>query len=160
MVNARVKWANFLSGLGFRVFLVRENTKTPRPFGWQTEATRDPETIESWWTLYPQDNIGCITGEGLSVIDLDVHGETSGIDTWIALCEQNGTEPFATLAFRTASGGLHLIYRDPDRLVPTTAGQLGPGIDTRGVGGLIVGPGSVIDGTMYTVANDNPIATL
>ena len=35
----------------------------------------------------------------------------------------------------TASGGVHLIYRG---IIKTTVGVLGDGIDTRGVGGMIV----------------------
>lgn len=57
----------------------------------------------------------------------------------------------------------------PGLIIGSTAGRhprspLGPGIDTRGpgrggLGGYLVGPGSIVDGQPYTIERDLSIAT-
>ena len=64
-----------------------------------------------------------------------------------------------TAVARTWSGGWHEYYRlPPGVVVRNTVSQLGQGIDTRGFGGLVVGPGSEIDGKRYEWVDDVPLA--
>ena len=68
-----------------------------------------------------------------------------------ALCERHGQPlPFETFMVRTGRGGLHLYFTAPPGVrLGNTAGELGRGlgwlIDTRGHGGYVVAPGSVVD---------------
>ncbi|MER8068303.1 bifunctional DNA primase/polymerase [Streptomyces sp. NPDC094034] len=49
-----------------------------------------------------------------------------------------------TVVILTPSGGRHIwLTGPPDVVVPNSAGRLAPGIDVRGAGGYLVGPGSV-----------------
>jgi hypothetical protein len=80
------------------------------------------------------------------VLDLDIDRGTG---------ERIGERSLAALGFghlltdtrqprvRTPSGGLHLLFAHPGEGTGTTAGRLGPKIDTRGDGGYVIGPGTV-----------------
>jgi hypothetical protein len=53
----------------------------------------------------------------------------------------------------TPSGGRHIwLTGPPDVAVPNSAGRLAPGIDIRGAGGYLVGPGSRTDQGVYAAA--------
>ncbi len=98
---------------------------------WRTydESTKDPSG-----------GYGIQTGHfnGIFVVDLDVRPDKNGIESIAKL----GTLP-DTLAVLTPSGGVHLYFRlPPDLYVPCSRGELGPGIDIKGEGGYVVGPGS------------------
>ncbi len=85
---------------------------------------------------------GLCTGErsGVIVIDLDRRPD-KGIDGLAAL-QALGEVP-NTLTVLTPSGGFHLYYRWPGFRVPNSASRLGPGIDIRGDGGMVVIPDSM-----------------
>ena len=61
-----------------------------------------------------------------------------------------------TFTVRTPSGGLHLYFTAPDKSLGNTVGKLGRQIDTRGVGGYVVGPGSVCRTGYYTIVTRSP----
>lgn len=122
------EWALYLANLGFQVFPLRPNSKQPLYRGWQDIATTDPGKIATLWEGHPNANIG-IHCDGVGVVDLDVKNGKDGIAAWEAL---GGS--FDTLTFQTPSGGLHLVFNDPDRHFINSAGLVGPGIDTRGFG--------------------------
>lgn len=88
---------------------------------------------------------GLLTGErsgGIVVLDVDRKPGVDGFATLERLEALHGPLPAATLSVRSPSGGLHLYLRGADRY-KTQGGQLGPGLDVRGEGGLVVVPGSV-----------------
>lgn len=143
-----------LAARGLRVFPLIANGKLPSFAGWKDAATTDPATIRQWFEATDR-NIGILC-DGVAAIDLDCKGGKDGVAAWTAL--GGGLD---TLQFRTASGGRHLLYRDPGGIVNNTAGKLGDGIDTRGQGGgYIVAPGSTINGNAYSIVEDRPIALL
>lgn len=77
-------------------------------------------------------------------LDLDRKNGADGIEALRALADQHGFTIPRTVTVATPSGGLHLWLTAPANVrVPNTAGLLGPGIDTRGAGGYLVGPGSL-----------------
>lgn len=135
---------------GFKVFPVIPNGKSPLIAGWQALATRDESTIRQWWTDAPESNIGIPTSDFL-VIDVD-KGK-GGIESFREL---SLIEDFPkTLTSQTQSGGAHVIYRLPPNLrVRGGVDVLGKGIDVRSAGGLIVAPGSTIDGRPYIWRNE------
>ncbi|WOT34268.1 bifunctional DNA primase/polymerase [Streptomyces coeruleorubidus] len=82
------------------------------------------------------------------------------------LCERH-SQPFPddTYRVRTWSGGTHLYFAAPEgEALRNTAGDsargLGWKVDTRAVGGLVVGAGSAFAGESYTVAQHAPVAPL
>ena len=143
--NEKLNSALQLAAEGFKVFPLIPDQKIPMKKGWQKLATNDPVEVEKlfrWGDM----NIGLRTGEGLLVIDLDVKGGNDGIKTledWELL---NGRLP-PTRTSRTASGGLHLLYRTSEVVKNKTGVHIG--VDIRGDGGYIVAPGSTINGKPY-----------
>ncbi|WHM37664.1 bifunctional DNA primase/polymerase [Streptomyces sp. BPTC-684] len=58
-----------------------------------------------------------------------------------------------TVVVITPSGGRHIwLTGPPDRVVPNSASRLAPGIDVRGAGGYLVGPGSLTGNGVYRLA--------
>lgn len=140
MINVAID----LARQGFRVFPLLVNGKKPWRKGWQAWATSDPMELVDRWPP-GEHNVGVVTGHGFFVVDVDV--KRGGLDTLEELKKQGW---FAgTYTVRTASGGLHYYVKSPPgAFVPNSINRW-PGIDVRGVGGLVVGAGSKIDGKRY-----------
>jgi hypothetical protein len=87
-----------------------------------------------------------------------------GRNVFTALCASHGRPvPADTFIVATPSGGWHLYYQAPHgpplrNTKGGTARALGDAIDTRGHGGYVVAPGSVIGPRIYTVVRDRPAA--
>jgi hypothetical protein len=140
-----------LAEAGFHVFRLRPNTKFPVA-KWPQEATNDPARVRELWADGAPYNIGLATGpSGLAVLDLDRKNGNDGVAGFRRLCEAHGTsirDLPPTISVATASGGAHVYYRGR---AGNSAHKLAPGIDTRGEGGYVVGPGSLIDGKPYVL---------
>ena len=147
---------------GWYVFPLRPGDKRPLPgfTSWETRATRRPEQITHWWTEAPH-NIGIATGpSGLLVIDCDASEDSPqwrlvGDDVEIA-----GKALPRTQTVQTPNGGLHLYFSAGGRSLKSTAGKLGKHIDTRGIGGYVVGPGSRLTSGYYRIVSQSPVAQL
>ncbi|PBC62695.1 DNA primase [Streptomyces sp. Tue6028] len=121
------------------------------------DASADPRRIRELFAAAPW-----ATGYGIACglhphhligIDLDTK---SGTDSSAALRELALRHLFTipeTVVVLTPSGGRHLwLSGPPDLVVPNSAGRLAPGIDIRGAGGYLVGPGSRTDHGVYSTA--------
>ncbi|MFD3512609.1 bifunctional DNA primase/polymerase [Streptomyces sp. NPDC058657] len=121
------------------------------------DASTDPAVVRALFAAAPR-----ATGYGIACgspphhligIDLDTkHG-----DDPVAALEQLGrAHDFAlppTVTVVTPSGGRHLWLTGPsDLAVPNSASRLAPGIDIRGAGGYLVGPGSLTRHGVYRLA--------
>jgi len=155
---------------GWPVFPLRPGDKRPAITAWEQRATTDRDRVERCWT-HGSYNIGIATGPAsLVVIDLDTpkdaddtppaawadRGVIDGADVLAVLCERHG-EPYPadTYTVRTGRGGTHLYFTAPEGIgLRNTAGGLGWKVDTRAVGGYVVGPGSVVSGRPYTAVYD------
>jgi len=141
------------SQLGFRVFPLVPGTKRPAIEGWKARATSDLNQIREWWaggefTGYP---VGIATGHGsaLWVLDLDRKNGVDGFASLRDLAAQHGStlaDFTATMTVATPSGGAHLYFRwneavDAQGGAHNSSSYLGPGIDVRGIGGLVKAPG-------------------
>lgn len=132
-----------------RLFPLLPNSKRPAIDKWPLKATNDRKTLERWFDSSKGYNVGVATGHGLIVVDVDVKKGAPGLDS-LELLDMEGLPQ--SLRVRTPSGGLH-IYLLTDEDIPNSVNSLDgyPGIDIRGKGGYVVGPGSTIDGEAYTI---------
>lgn len=150
--QTKTEHAKRLAALGFYVFPVVPNGKTPAVTGWQEKATRTPGDFGDC-------NIGISTSrfgndEALIVVDVDNKGVKRGSLELLRL-ELDGWELPDTFSVRTPTGGRHLFYRCS---APVRQGvnTLGPGLDVRSKGGYVVGAGSTIAGGEYAFERDQP----
>jgi len=151
---ARIDEALRLAERGFYLFPVVANGKVPAISDWQEHATRDADTLTEW---FAQDyNIGISTSrygesQALVVVDVDTKNGKDGNAELFNL-DMQGYELPVTFEQSTPSGGRHLIYV-ADKPCRQGTDVLGRGLDIRSQGGLIVGPGSAIDGKAYRQIN-------
>jgi hypothetical protein len=141
------------SQLGFKVFPLAPETKRPAMKGGKGAATSDLDQIRDWWAggEFTGCPVGIATGPGSGVwiLDIDVKHGISGFDSFRDLCQANNTPASAfadTITVATPSGGAHLYFRWNDECateggVRGSSGHLGPGLDVRGIGGLVKAPG-------------------
>lgn len=149
-----------LAEAGFAVFPCHESgaaSKKPKPgVYWRDASTAAAAKIERWWGQWPDALVGLDCGKsGLVVIDADRHGGPDGVAAWGVLVEEHG-DPGAP-AVATPSDGVHYYFRQPADGEPLGNRQQGlpPGINVRGRGGYVIGPGSGLpDGRVYEPAGD------
>ncbi|WP_329210511.1 bifunctional DNA primase/polymerase [Streptomyces sp. NBC_01708] len=123
------------------------------------DATTDPAAVRALFAAAPR-----ATGYGIACgrephrligIDLDIdtaHGNDSVAALQHLALQHLFTIP-ATVTVLTPSGGRHLWLAGPSGVsVPNSASRLAPGIDVRGAGGYLVGPGSVTTHGRYRLA--------
>ncbi|MFG2640912.1 bifunctional DNA primase/polymerase [Streptomyces sp. NPDC048370] len=124
------------------------------------DATTDPVGVRALFAAAPW-----ATGYGIACgrpphhligVDLDVKHADAPADVTAELrhlaLEHLFTLP-PTVTVLTPSGGRHLwLTGPPDVVVPNSASRLAPGIDIRGAGGYLVGPGSVTAKGAYRLA--------
>lgn len=103
-------------------------------------ASADPEVIAGWARRYSRNGVGLPTGPDSGILVLDVDGQ-AGRDSLRRIEEQHGPLP---VTWRTERGlGGHTYFACPSEPWATnTARVLGPGLDTRGAGGMVVVPPS------------------
>ncbi len=119
-----------------------------------------PATIALWWSNHPGASIAVATGpSGLVVVDLD--GD-EGMESWGRLAAEHGDVPTASVSTGRDGGGLHLWYRAPEGVrIPNSVGKIAPGIDVRGVGGMVLAPPSLHrTGRRYWWRDRLPLAEL
>jgi hypothetical protein len=119
------------------------------------DATTDPARIRALFAVAPW-----ATGYGVACglapyhligVDLDVKHGYDGVTALFGLAETQGFVLPQTVTVLTPSGGRHLWFTAPGP-VPNSVGRLGPGIDVRGTGGYVVGPGSRTVAGRYVLA--------
>lgn len=151
-----VAGALYLYDQGLKVFPCVPNGKEPAFNGWQewaAKATR--KRIEEFGKANAMHNWG-VECSGFLVIDLDKKNGKNGEASLKNILDKGGHQLPKTLRVRTTSGGRHLYYQAENG--KNTVGALGEGIDTRGVGGYVVAPGSRIDDKAYELECQDPIA--
>ncbi len=119
------------------------------------DATTDPARIRAMFALAPWATgygIACGVAPAFLIgVDLDVKHGADGVSALRALADAHGFTVPPTITVVTPSGGRHLWFM-ADAPVPNSVGRLAPGIDIRGAGGYVVGPGSRTVAGRYLLA--------
>ena len=135
---------------GHSIFPIQPRSKFPlTPHGFK-DATTDAHVITTWWTQWPDANIGAPTGKAAGFIVVDVDPRHGGDDALSELEQQHGALPSTVMAL-TGGGGVHYFFRYPDdRDIRCSTAVVGAGLDVKGDGGYIVLPPSIHpNGTAY-----------
>lgn len=127
--------------------------KVPYLRGWPDAASTHENTINLWWQQYPDAVVGLPCGpNNLFVVDCDRKGQgkPDGVALFEAECRRVGIDLSGCPIVETPSTGHHYYFRAPSDPLRNTVGRLGESIDTRGLGGYVIAPGSVLpDGRSY-----------
>jgi putative DNA primase/helicase len=110
-------------------------------------ATRDAGEIRHDFFCWPDANIGIPTGDenGFWVLDIDTkEGHSAdGFASLAALEARYGKLP-QTLSAQSPTGSIHLYFKWPaDVVIKGTTSEIGPGIDVRAKGNMVIAPPSV-----------------
>lgn len=132
---------------GWFVFPLQPGLKVPYAgFPWKERSTNDVDIIRKAGAseLYAGCNWALDTGRSeIFVLDVDNKPDANGFESLKSLPPIDS--PFKV---RTPSGGLHIYFTG---LGPNTVNKLGPGLDSRGVGGYVLIPGSQVNGRFYDI---------
>ena len=104
------------------------------------DATKNMTSLRRNFLENPGANYGVRTGGKPDIFVLDIDGSV-GKRNLLGLIEKNGRLP-KTVIVETGNGQ-HRYFRGDGRKIRNSAGKLGKGLDIRGDGGYVVGPGSV-----------------
>lgn len=145
-----------LAGLGLSVIPVGAGPDRKRPLArWSEHQQRratDAE-IRDWFSQWPDAGVGIVTGPISGIVVIDIDPRHGGDVTWRDMIWRHGS-PEHTWSVQTPSRGMHHYFRMPPGAPwRNTAGDIGPGIDTRAAGGCITCPPTVRpDGRRYVWA--------
>ena len=140
--------------MGYAVFPCVPGGKAPATKHGCKDATTDEARIRAWWQKQPGANIGLATA-GLIVVDID-----GAENPWLADQPNRQQTLAASPLSLTPSGGRHHVFRQPTgKSWGNSSGKLAPKVDTRGNGGYIVAPPSVVDGKAYRWAEGAELMT-
>lgn len=153
-----VDGALYMFELGYKVFPLKSNEKTPAIEGWQNWAeTATQYKIESYATAQPMANWGVYCGASkLVVLDVDNKDSKVGNESLKALIADNSKLP-NTLTVVTPTKGYHIYFSGSAK---NSASSLAKDLDIRGEGGYVVCPGSRIDNLAYEITEDYPVSAI
>lgn len=135
-------------------FPLKANSKLPAtPNGFKDAKTEWPEGT------YSNKNVGIRTGIESGIVVLDIDEKSGGYQSLERLEKELGQLP-KTYTVKTGGGGRHYYFKHPGEPVKNKVG-LFKGIDLRGDGGYVVGPGSTHEsGSKYEVIDNAELAEL
>lgn len=151
----KLEHAERLMEMGFHVFPLVANSKTPAIVGFPQFAAKTKEDVYRYWFDIVMDqsrpeNIGISTSSftlagretHLVAIDVDNKDGKQGSEELKKLALIHGPLP-ETFVQTTPTGGLHFVFHTP-RLLRQSVSKLAPGLDIRAKGGYLVGAGSTV----------------
>lgn len=121
----------------------------------QMDATTDPETIKRWFAYGHQLNIAIqLSQSGLCAIDIDPR---NGGELTLENVEAKYGKLRSDVEQLTGGGGQHFVYSNPHG-IQALPGKLGPGIDVKANGYIMVWPSLHVSGLLYEwEASSDPI---
>lgn len=135
---------------------LKNGRKYPVVRKWQDRVWSEfTDEEKQGWTGY---GVNCGRA-GLVVIDCDRHDKSAdGVKNFHDLCNEHGFDPETTFAVSTPSGGRHYYFSrkgvDEDVKIGNSPGGLPDGVDVRGFGGQVVGPGSRTSDGEYRIVSE------
>jgi hypothetical protein len=136
--------------IGWHVLPLEPRTKVPLgklvPRG-MLDASTDIETLRSWWARCPDAGIGiALSRSGLVAIDIDPRN--GGTETFDQLQAAHGKLTSDVMAY-TGGGGEHHVFIVPQAAQISLPGTLGPGVDLKANGYIVVEPSFHPSGKQY-----------
>jgi Bifunctional DNA primase/polymerase, N-terminal/Primase C terminal 2 (PriCT-2) len=157
---AKRGWAIFPVPPGTRKSQKSAKSSSRRLWG----MTSDPVEIESDFRQWPDAGVGIPTGEVNSffVVEADtLEGHNvDGLASLKALEAEHGQLP-ETLMVESPTGSVHRYFnwpKTPGMDIRNSGSKLGPGIDVKGNGGMVIAPPTKTKKGVYRWVNDLPIA--
>jgi hypothetical protein len=130
--------ARAYAAAGIPIFPCVPNEKRPATRHGFHDATTDKAQIIEWWRRMPEANIATEPeASGHAVIDADPGSDIDRLGLPVTRTHRSPR-------------GRHFIFRGS---LPSTSGRLGEHIDTRGVGGYLILPPSIVNGREYRIIN-------
>lgn len=123
-----------------KILPLKQKGKAPIHNGGVHNATDDLKELKAYFNEHPSANYGIATGQPSNLVVIDVDGER-GKKSLRKLVAAHG-KLRKTVVVETGNGQ-HYWFRPGKAIFRNSAGRLGDGIDIRGDGGYIVGPGSL-----------------
>lgn len=119
--------------------------KHPMLPGWQQASTTDAATIATWWDRWPKAHIGIHLSKS-RLVALDIDPRNGGLDTIERLESSHNQKIAAAVQAMTGGGGVHHVYATEAAQV---RGSLGPGVDVKHHGYIVVEPSEHYSGGRY-----------
>lgn len=158
-LSTPLAWACKYAEAGWHVLPLEPKGKAPLgklvPRG-MLDATTDLAQIRAWWATSPHANVGiALAPSGLVAIDVDPRN--GGTETFEQLQAEHGSLRSDVMAF-TGGGGEHHVFVVPPGVHVSLPGTLGPGIDLKANGYIVVEPSLHPSGKQYGwEASSNPL---
>ena len=111
------------------------------------DATTDASTIDTWWRAMPRANI-CVVLSASHLVAIDIDPRNGGDVSIEDLEARHGLLRSDVLQL-TGGGGEHRVFSVPAGQAFQLPGQLGPGIDVKHNGYIVVEPSSHVSGHAY-----------
>ena len=158
-LSTPLAWACKYADAGWHVLPLEPRGKAPMgklvPRG-MLDATTNTTLIRRWWAQAPQANVGiALAQSGLVAVDVDPRN--GGSETFEQLQAEHGSLRSEVMAF-TGGGGEHHVFLVPPGTQVSLPGTLGPGIDLKCNGYIVVEPSVHPSGKAYGwEASSNPL---
>lgn len=149
-LSTPLAYALAYAAIGWHVLPLEPNAKQPLgrlvPRG-MLDATTDAATIRQWWGKVPSAGIGiALAPSGLVAIDVDPRN--GGTATFDDLQAAHGSLRSEVMAL-TGGGGEHHVFVVPPGHQVNLPGTLGPGVDLKANGYIVVEPSLHPSGKAY-----------
>ena len=158
-LSTPLAWALRYAEAGWHVLPLEPRGKQPLgrlvPRG-MLDASTDATVVRGWWSKAPAANIGvALAQSGLVAIDVDPRN--GGTETFEQLQAEHGSLRSEVMAF-TGGGGEHHVFLVPPGAQLNLPGTLGPGVDLKANGYIVVEPSLHPSGKAYGwEASSNPL---
>ena len=113
----------------------------------QNDATTDPATIRRWWAQMPHAGIGVFL-QPSGLVGIDIDPRNGGYETIEDVEAQHGSLASDVMQF-TQGGGEHRIFKLATDANINLPGKLGPGVDVKRNGCLVLAPTAGVSGQHY-----------
>ena len=111
------------------------------------DASIETATIEGWWRAMPRANI-CVVLAASNLVAIDIDPRNGGDVSIEDLEARHGLLRSDVLQL-TGGGGEHRVFSVPAGQALQLPGQLGPGIDVKHNGYIVVEPSNHVSGSAY-----------